>query len=37
MNECRNNERKIACKTRRKVDGKNKKHINIQTEKMKRK
>lgn len=28
MKECKNNKRKIACKTRRKVDGKNKKHAN---------
>jgi len=33
MKECRINERKIVCKTRRKVDGKNKKHTNEEIKK----
>jgi hypothetical protein len=31
MKECRNNERKIAWKTKRKVDGKSKKHTSKHT------
>jgi hypothetical protein len=31
MKKCRNNERKISCKTGRKVDGKNKQQINKHT------
>jgi hypothetical protein len=35
MKKCRNNKRKIALKTRRKVDGKNKKHTNKHTNRKK--